>query len=273
MQGAVAAFKGTETARGNGFSPIACDRAHSLHRRRGDSGMFSASRHRRNAAVTRMTARDFPPALLELYDGYVHGRMSRRQFLDRAGMLALGGMTAVGALAALTPNYAWAQQVKFTDPDIVAEYIHYPSPNGHGQVRGYRVRPAKATGKLPGVVVRSCCAIVDIGRSQMPGTEWSHRASTKRTSDYAWSTPAVSNTWTSALSLSTSTNGSCALLPLLCTQCSTARASCDSGMDRCAGLWLLRSAERATRLPGSALSCAVTIGTGEAAPSVCAKLP
>ena len=103
--------------------------------------------------MTRLTARDFPPALLELYDGYVHGRISRRQFLDRAGMLALGGMTAVGALAALTPNYAWAQQVKFTDPDIVAEYIHYPSPNGHGQVRGYRVRPAKAEGKLPGVVV------------------------------------------------------------------------------------------------------------------------
>ena len=103
--------------------------------------------------MTRLTARDFPPALLELYDGYVHGRISRRQFLDRAGMLALGGMTAVGALAALSPNYAWAQQVKFTDPEIVAEYISYPSPNGHGQVRGYRVRPAKATGKLPGVVV------------------------------------------------------------------------------------------------------------------------
>ena len=103
--------------------------------------------------MIRLTARDFPPALLELYDGYVHGRISRRQFLDRAGMLALGGMTAVGALAALTPNYAWAQQVKFTDPEIVAEYINYPSPNGHGQVRGYRVRPAKATGKLPGVVV------------------------------------------------------------------------------------------------------------------------
>ena len=103
--------------------------------------------------MTRMTARDFPPALLELYDGYVHGRMNRRQFLDRAGLLALGGMSAVGALAALTPNYALAQQVKFTDPDIVAEYIRYPSPNGHGEVRAYRVRPAKPTGKLPGVVV------------------------------------------------------------------------------------------------------------------------
>lgn len=103
--------------------------------------------------MIRMTASDFPPALLELYDGYVHGRISRRQFLDRASLLALGGMTAIVALAALTPNYALAQQVKFTDPDIVAEYIHYPSPNGHGQVRAYRVRPAKADGKLAGVVV------------------------------------------------------------------------------------------------------------------------
>lgn len=103
--------------------------------------------------MDRLTAKDFSPELLELYDGYVHGRISRRQFLERAGQLALGGMTAVGVLAALSPNYALAEQVKFTDPDIVAEYIHYPSPKGHGQVRGYLVRPAKAEGKLPAVVV------------------------------------------------------------------------------------------------------------------------
>lgn len=103
--------------------------------------------------MERLTAKDFPPELLELYDGYVHGRISRRQFLDHAGMLALGGMTALGALAALSPNYAWAEQVKFTDPDIVAEYIDYPSPKGHRTVRGYLVRPAKASGKVPAVVV------------------------------------------------------------------------------------------------------------------------
>ena len=103
--------------------------------------------------MERLTAKDFPPELLELHDGYVHGRLNRRQFLDRAAGLALGGMTALGALAALSPNYAWAEQVKFTDPDIVAEYIEYPSPKGHGQVRGYLVRPAKAEGKLPAVVV------------------------------------------------------------------------------------------------------------------------
>jgi len=103
--------------------------------------------------VTRLTAKDFHPDLLELYDGYVHGRLSRRDFLDRAAAFAMAGVAATTLLAALSPDYALAQQVQFTDPDIVAEYIQYPSPNGHGQVRGYLVKPAKAAGKLPSIVV------------------------------------------------------------------------------------------------------------------------
>jgi len=103
--------------------------------------------------VTRLTARDFHPELLELYDGYVHGRLSRRDFLDRAAAYAMAGVAATTVLAALSPDYALAQQVQFTDPDIIAEYITYPSPNGHGQVRGYQVKPAKAASRLPAVVV------------------------------------------------------------------------------------------------------------------------
>nr|WP_210289480.1 YghX family hydrolase [Chelatococcus caeni] len=100
-----------------------------------------------------MTAKDFPQELLELYDFYAHGRITKREFLDRAGKFAVGGMTAATLLGMLSPDYALAQQVAFTDPDIVAEYITYPSPNGHGEVRGYLVRPSKATGPVPGVVV------------------------------------------------------------------------------------------------------------------------
>ena len=70
-----------------------------------------------------------------------------------AALFTLGGLTASALLAALSPNYALAEQVEFTDPDIVAEYITYASPKGNGQVRGYLVRPAKATGKVPAVVV------------------------------------------------------------------------------------------------------------------------
>ena len=103
--------------------------------------------------MTRLTAKDFAPELLELYDGYAHGKLNRREFLDRAALFTFGGLTASALLAALSPNYALAEQVKFTDPDIVADYITYPSPKGNGTVRGYLVRPAKASGKLPAVVV------------------------------------------------------------------------------------------------------------------------
>ena len=102
--------------------------------------------------MPRLTAKDFAPQLLELYDYYAHGRISRREFLDRAAVFT-AGVSALSVLGALSPNYALAEQVAFTDPDIVAEYITYPSPKGHGQVRCYLVRPANAKGKVPAVVV------------------------------------------------------------------------------------------------------------------------
>lgn len=103
--------------------------------------------------MTRMTAKDFAPELLELYDFYAHGQITKRAFLDRAGKFAVGGLTAMAILGMMSPDYALAEQVSFNDPEIVGEYVMYPSPNGHGEVRAYRVRPAAATGPLPAVVV------------------------------------------------------------------------------------------------------------------------
>jgi carboxymethylenebutenolidase len=103
--------------------------------------------------MERLTAKDFAPELLELYDYYAHGSINRRQFLDRAAAFTVAGMSASALLASLSPDYALAEQVEFTDPDIVAEYITYPSPKGNGQVRGYLVRPAKPSGKVGAVVV------------------------------------------------------------------------------------------------------------------------
>jgi carboxymethylenebutenolidase len=103
--------------------------------------------------MERLTAKDFAPQLLELYDYYAHGRINRRQFLDRAAAFTVAGMSASALLASLSPDYALAEQVEFTDPDIVAEYITYPSLKGNGQVRGYLVRPAKPSGKVGAVVV------------------------------------------------------------------------------------------------------------------------
>ncbi|WP_144883387.1 YghX family hydrolase [Leclercia adecarboxylata] len=103
--------------------------------------------------MTRMTAKDFPQELLDYYDYYAHGKINKREFLNLAARYAVGGVTALALFNMLKPNYALAEQVKFTDPDILPEYITYPSPDGHGQVRGYLVKPAKAAGKVPAVVV------------------------------------------------------------------------------------------------------------------------
>jgi carboxymethylenebutenolidase len=100
-----------------------------------------------------MTAKDFDQDLLELYDFYAHGKITKRQFLDRAGKFAVGGVTAAALLGMMSPNYALAEQVSFNDTDIVPEYITYPSPNGHGEVRAYLVKPAEATGPMPAVLV------------------------------------------------------------------------------------------------------------------------
>ena len=103
--------------------------------------------------MDRTKATDFPPEVLRLFDGYVHGAISRRDFLDRAAKFAVGGITAAAMLEALSPNYALAQQVPKDDARIKTEYLTYPSPQGSGTMRGYFARPANAGGRLAGVVV------------------------------------------------------------------------------------------------------------------------
>jgi carboxymethylenebutenolidase len=102
--------------------------------------------------MERKKASDFPPEVLKLFDGYVHGMISRRDFLDGAAKFAVGGFTAAAMLESLRPNYAFAQQIAKDDDRIKTEYLTYPSPHGSGTMRGYFARPAK-DGKWPGVVV------------------------------------------------------------------------------------------------------------------------
>jgi carboxymethylenebutenolidase len=103
--------------------------------------------------MERKNASDFDQGLLDLFDSYVHGGLSRREFLDRAKAFAVGGVTAATLLESLSPRYAEAQQIGKDDARVKTEYIEYDSPQGYGKVKAYVVRPANATGKLPGVVV------------------------------------------------------------------------------------------------------------------------
>ena len=103
--------------------------------------------------MERKKASDFPPEVMRLFDGYVHGAISRREFLDRAAKFAVGGITAAAMLESLKPNFARAQQIAPDDARIRTESVTYASPAGSGSMRGYLARPAKSAGKLPGVLV------------------------------------------------------------------------------------------------------------------------
>jgi carboxymethylenebutenolidase len=103
--------------------------------------------------MERKKASDFDQELLNLFDQYVHGQIDRRGFLDRAAKFAVGGMTAGMLLDALNPAFASAQQVPKDDPRLKTESVEYPSPQGSSKTGGYLVRPANASGKLPGILV------------------------------------------------------------------------------------------------------------------------
>ena len=103
--------------------------------------------------MERKKASDFPQELLNLFDQYVHGGITRRQFLDRAQKFAVGGLTAAALLDILKPDYALAVQVQPNDSRIKADRETVQSPQGNGSIKGYFVKPANATGKLPVVLV------------------------------------------------------------------------------------------------------------------------
>lgn len=103
--------------------------------------------------MSRKTAQDFDQELLILFDAYVHGGIDRRGFLERAQKFAVGGLTAAGILASLSPDFALGQVIAKDDKRLKTEMLKVPSASGNGMIRGYLVRPVEATGKLPAVLV------------------------------------------------------------------------------------------------------------------------
>ena len=97
-----------------------------------------------------LTQSEIDQRIYDLYDEYCHGDIDRREFLQRASVLTVGGLAMAQALL---PRYALAQTISFTDPRIKARYLTYPSPGGtSGTMRAYLVQP-NATGPFPAVLV------------------------------------------------------------------------------------------------------------------------
>jgi carboxymethylenebutenolidase len=100
-----------------------------------------------------------PPEAVQLYNLFIHGEITRRDFMDGVKKLAIAGLTASVIVDALMPNYALGQQVAKNDDRIKASYETVPSPQGNGSIKGYLVRPVSADtrdakpSKLPGILV------------------------------------------------------------------------------------------------------------------------
>ena len=98
-------------------------------------------------------ASDFDPEVLRLFDQYVHGGIDRRGFLIGAARFAVGASGAAGLLAALSPQFAAAQEIAPDDARLATKYIEFASPQGYGTGRGYLATPAKIRRPLPVVLV------------------------------------------------------------------------------------------------------------------------
>jgi carboxymethylenebutenolidase len=96
-----------------------------------------------------------PKPLIDLYNVYIHGGMSRREFMEGIEKFAVGGLTVAAIADALMPNYALGQVVPKTDSRLKIETVTVQSPMGNGTIKGQFARPASAaaTAKLPGILV------------------------------------------------------------------------------------------------------------------------
>lgn len=91
--------------------------------------------------------------VLDLYDQYAHGIISRRDFMERLKAFAVGGVSVAALAGAVMPKYASAQQIRAGDERIQSETLLYESPKGAGEMAGLFVRPAGMENPRGGVVV------------------------------------------------------------------------------------------------------------------------
>lgn len=101
-----------------------------------------------------MNQKQIDPKVISLYDDYCHGFIDRREFMNRAAVMTIGGVSALAMATSLLPRYAAAQTISFTDERIKANYVSYPSPGGtSGEMRGYLVQPTNGPGPFKPVLV------------------------------------------------------------------------------------------------------------------------
>lgn len=96
---------------------------------------------------------DIKQEVFDLYDDYAHNRLERRDFMQKLGLYAVGGLTVPSLMSFLMPDYQDRIQIKADDPRLKSEYVNYDSPKGGGNIKALLSKPADAKKKLGGVIV------------------------------------------------------------------------------------------------------------------------
>ena len=100
---------------------------------------------------------DIDRRVWKLFVGYVHGTLSRREFLDRAAKLTATGVSAATLLATLSPDYALARQV---DPSLILLDLMLPGLDGLTVCR--RLRESNEFRNIPIIMVTAKNQIQDL---------------------------------------------------------------------------------------------------------------
>jgi carboxymethylenebutenolidase len=96
---------------------------------------------------------DIQQEVFDLYDDYAHNRLSRRAFMDKLSIYAVGSITVPALMSFLMPDYQNTLQVPPTDPRLQSDYVTYDAPKGGGPIKALLSKPVDRPQKLGGIVV------------------------------------------------------------------------------------------------------------------------
>jgi len=96
---------------------------------------------------------DISQEVFDLYDDYAHNKLTRKQFLEKLSLYAVGAITLPALLSFISPNYIDSILVQPNDPRLDSKKINYESPKGGQKMKGLLSIPKNSTEKLPGILV------------------------------------------------------------------------------------------------------------------------
>ena len=96
---------------------------------------------------------DISQEVFDLYDDYAHNKLTRRQFVEKLSLYAVGGLTVGSLLSFMSPDYVTTLLVPKDDPRVASDYVTYDSPKGGGNIKALLSTPQDMKAQLPGVIV------------------------------------------------------------------------------------------------------------------------